>query len=121
MVRTAALVMALFSSLPAAAQEGAAPDLGDEEARGNFEAGRAAFAAARYDDALPYFERAYELSGRAELLYNIGIRHDRLGHDAEALAAFEGYLAALPEAANRAEVERRIATARERTARAAAP
>jgi tetratricopeptide (TPR) repeat protein len=106
-------VLVLFAA-PARAQGSA-----DEEARANFEAGRVAFADARFDDALPYFERAYALSQRPELLYNIGLCHDRLGHDAEALAAFQGYLEAIPEAENRAEVEQRIRTARERATRGA--
>lgn len=92
--------------------------LADEEARANFEAGRVAFAASRYADALQYFERAHELSGRHQLLYNIGLCHDRLGHDDQALASFEGYLAAAPDAHNRAEVEQRIDTARTRIERA---
>ncbi len=97
--------------------------LADAEARANFEAGRVAFADARYDDALSYFERAHELSGRHQLLYNIGLCHDRLGRDVEALESFEQYLVAAPEAHNRAEVEQRIETARlriERTAEEAA-
>jgi tetratricopeptide (TPR) repeat protein len=122
MRRTFALLFTL------AAFTGAGPSLveaqgssEDAEARANFEAGRVAFADARFGDALPYFERAYELSERPELLYNIGICRDRLGLDAEALAAFEGYLAAVPDAENRAEVEQRIATARQRAARLETP
>jgi tetratricopeptide (TPR) repeat protein len=112
-----AAVMLFCSPGGAHAQE----DNLDAEARANFEAGRIAFSAARFADALPYFERAYELSRRPELLYNVGMCHDRLGHDAEALEALEAYLAELPEAENRAEVEQRIATARARVARAALP
>lgn len=108
------LALALVLGTAAVAQ---AQDATDEEARANFEAGRIAFADARFADALPYFERAYELSHRPELLYNIGICQDRLGHDAEALEAFEGYLEAIPDADNRSEVEQRIRTARERVTR----
>jgi tetratricopeptide (TPR) repeat protein len=110
-----AAVMLFCSPGGAHAQE----DNLDAEARANFEAGRIAFSAARFADALPYFERAYELSRRPELLYNVGMCHDRLGHDAEALEALEAYLAELPEAENRTEVEQRIATARARVTRAA--
>ncbi len=80
----------------------------DAEARGLFEAGRAAFDQGRYPDALGYFDRAYQLSKRPQLLYNIGQVHDRLRHDEEALQAFQQYLRQVPGAENRTEVEHRI-------------
>lgn len=80
----------------------------DAEGRGLFEAGRAAFADGRYEDSLGYFDRAYALTHRAELLYNIGTANDRLRHDAEALAAFESYVRELPNAPNTREVEGRM-------------
>lgn len=98
-------------AVPAAqAQDDATGDQAglDEEARSLFEAGRTAFAAGRFDAALTRFRDAYELSGRPELLYNIGSAADRLRRDAEALEAFRGYLAARPNAPNRLEVESRI-------------
>lgn len=81
----------------------------DEEARSLFHAGRAAMSEGRYEDALGYFERAYELSPRAALLFNIGAVAERLRRDRDALEAYRAYLAAAPEAENRLEVERRIA------------
>lgn len=108
-------------SVPESAEDAEmAASLADEEARANFEAGRLAFAGARYDDALAYFERAHVLSGRHQLLYNIGLCQDRLGRDVDALSSFERYLDAAPDAHNRAEVEQRIETARVRLERAAA-
>jgi len=88
----------------------------DAEARGLFDAGRTAFEAGRYADALGYFTRAHELSARPALLFNIGTSHDRLRHDADALIAFEAYLQSVPDARNRAEVEARIALLREAVA-----
>ncbi|MCZ7681037.1 MAG: tetratricopeptide repeat protein [Sandaracinaceae bacterium] len=85
-----------------------------EEARGLFEAGTAAFAAGRYESALDHFERAYELTGLPELLYNIAQSADRLRRDERALEAFRAYLEATPAAEDRAAVEARIA-ALERT------
>ena len=97
----------------ACAQEGA-----DDEARGLFLAGQAAFDAARYEDALAYFRRAHERSARPELLYNVAIAADRLRHDDEALEAFEGFLAGTPpDAPQRRDVEARIAVLREAIAR----
>lgn len=89
----------------------------DAEARGLFDAGERAFAAGHYERALEHFRRSYELSGRDALLYNIALSADRLRRDAEALEAFEAYLAS-PEAdpALRVQVEARVAILRESTA-----
>jgi tetratricopeptide (TPR) repeat protein len=97
------VVACLHAPRPALAQ---AED--DEEARGLYSAGAAAFAAGRYDDALGYFQHAYELSHRPGLLYNVGQAADRARHDEVALRAFEEYLEVLPDAPNRTEIEGRI-------------
>jgi tetratricopeptide (TPR) repeat protein len=57
-----------------------------------FEAGRVAFEANRYADALQHFQRAFDLSRRFQLQYNLGLAYDRLRRDEEALQAFEAYL-----------------------------
>lgn len=88
------------------------PDASDLEARARFESGRLAFEAGRYEEALADFTRSYELSQRGLILFNIGLVHDRLRRDGEALDAFERYLAAVPDAENRTEVESRIAVLR---------
>lgn len=96
----------------------------DDEAHSLYDAGRRAFEAGRYDRALEDFQHAYALSPRAELLYNIGQAADRLRHDAEALDAFEQYLAS-PQADEslRAQIQGRIDVLRAAAAehRAAAP
>lgn len=94
----------------------------DEEARLRFEAGRVAFAAGRNEEALADFRRAYELSHRPALLYNIGVTLDRMRRDADALEHFERYLAETPSegVSNRGEVEARIVILREAVAREAA-
>lgn len=81
----------------------------EEEARALFMAGRAAYDAGRYEAALSRFQEAYELSGRAELLYNIGQTADRLRQDQVALDAFERFLTEAPaEAPNRDVAQRRV-------------
>lgn len=118
-------VLVLAASVGTAARGRAqdAVERADAEARSRFEAGRAAMAAGRTEDALVDFRRAYELSHRPALLYNIGVAADRLRRDDEALEAFEAYLASMPasDVTNRAEVEGRITVLREtiaaRTAR----
>jgi len=108
----------LFASVPVLAQPAPAPgDDRTEEAKGLFAAGRAAFDAGRYEDALDYFERSHAISKKPGLLYNIGLSHDRLRNDEKALAAYDAYLAAVPEAENRATVETRAAAIRAALAR----
>lgn len=81
----------------------------NEEARGLFEAGAAAFSDGRFQDALTYWQGSYGLSHRPELLHNIGIAHDRLGQRDEAIAKYRAFLDERPDADNRPYVERRIA------------
>jgi len=80
----------------------------DQEARALFDAGEIAYADGRYDAALTEFRQAFELSGRQELLYNIGLAAERLRRDQEALDAYRAYIEARPDAANRAAIESRI-------------
>lgn len=96
-------------------QEEAAADR-DAEARGLFEAGRAAFDGGRFEEALRYFERSYELSQRHELLFNIGHSAQLLGWYERAIEAFEAYLDLLPEGSMRARVEARLAALRQQLA-----
>ena len=90
----------------------------DAEARNLFEAGRSAFASGRYEEALGHFKRAYELSGRTLLLYNMGVAAERLRRDQEALEAFEGFLAgAPPDGPEVVDARSWVAVLRERVAR----
>lgn len=81
---------------------------GEDPARDAFDAGRAAYDQGRFDEALSGFRRAYRLSGRPELLFNLGLVQDRLRQDRDALESYRSYLDALPDAANRPAVEERI-------------
>jgi tetratricopeptide (TPR) repeat protein len=85
----------------------------DARARDLFEKGRVAYQEARYEVALDLFTQAYALSKRPQLLNNIGQAADRLRMDAEALDAYQRYLAEVPDAENRAAVENRIAALKE--------
>lgn len=85
----------------------------DEEGRGFFIAGRAAFVAGHYDEALQRFQHSYQKSGRPELLYNIGAAAERAGKYRVAVAAYEEFLAKLPDSEH-PEVKERLAELRER-------
>ncbi len=113
-VRISMMVLALgVCGSVASAQSADAGGNLEEEARALFMAGSSAFEGARYETALRYFREAYELSGRAELLYNIGVTADRLRQDDAALEAFEKFLAEVPEHPRRREVEVRVASIRQ--------
>lgn len=94
-------------SARANAQEGPTSD--EREARGLFDLGSEAYAQARYDRALKYFQEAYALSKRPGLLYNLGLTYSNLRRDREAIDAFERYLAEVPDADNREAVQNRLA------------
>ena len=98
------MVAVLCASTTAVAQTGNDDNAGREY----FERGRAAFEEADYENALAYFRHAYELSGRAELQYNVGVAADRLQREEEALEAFRRYLAETDNPTREAEVRQRI-------------
>lgn len=89
----------------------------DTIARGHFLRGQASFDAGDYAVALQEFERAFELSERPVLLYNIATSADRLRRTDRAIEAFEAYLDALPGADNRGQVIARLEVLREARAR----
>ncbi len=98
----------VLSLLPSSAH--AQSDAGsDAQARALFEEGRAAYERGEFEVAMRAFRRAYVLSPRYALLYNIGQSELRIGHDAEALEALEGFLRQAPaDDARRSEIEERV-------------
>ncbi len=66
----------------------------DEEAKRLFEEGDAAYAAGKYALAIAAFEKAYALSGRPGLLFNLANAHERLG---DLQAAKDQLVAYLPD------------------------
>jgi tetratricopeptide (TPR) repeat protein len=76
--------------------------------RTTFAAGRDAYA--RGDDklALDAFSQAYEQSGRAELLYDMGVVCDRLREDERAIDAFRAFIEQQPQAPEAELARRRI-------------
>jgi hypothetical protein len=106
------LVLLLTAWAPLAAAQEEEMSGTDAEARALFDAGRVAFDEGRFENALEHFQRAYDLSQRPGLLFNIGTAADRLRDDEVALHAFERYLELVPDTENRASVEARIAALR---------
>ena len=90
----AVVAAALSGSAAASAQAGAAEE---REARARFAAGQSAYEAGRFEDALSDFQHAHRLSGRVELLYNVGLAADRLRQDDVALDAYRAFADARPD------------------------
>lgn len=78
-----------------------------------FDLGTRAYGEGEFETALASFERAYELTGSPDLLYNIATVSDRMRRDEDALRAYEGYLEARPKSSDREHVESRIAVLRD--------
>ncbi len=85
----------------------------EEVAKGLFAAAKAEYDAGQFEKALLHFQEAYAQSKRPQLLYNLGLAADRLRRYTIALDAFQRYLAELPAAENRVEVENRIRVLRD--------
>jgi tetratricopeptide (TPR) repeat protein len=100
----------LVAGLPANAQlvpNTVSPEA-DRMARECFNRGREAFSNGDFATAAQEFTRAYELSGRPQLLYNIGTCYERLHQWEEAHSALTRYLERMPNAPDRAEVQARL-------------
>lgn len=109
---TAGLLAGIAFATPAAAQSRG----DDAAAREYFNAGRVAFSQGDFESALIYMRHAYRTSGRAALLYNIGLAADRLGRDQEALEAYQQYLDETESPPRELEVRRRIEALRKSSA-----
>jgi tetratricopeptide (TPR) repeat protein len=99
-------LLALLGSPRVALGEGA---LERDAARALFEEGRIAFEKARYAEALERMERAYSLAPIPDLLYDIARCHEQLGHTADAISAYERYVALAPPSQEREVVTRHVA------------
>ena len=86
---------------------------GEDSARSHFRVGQLMYGEGRFDEAASEFDRAYELSGRPQLLYNAFLAHRDAGHVAEAVDRLRQYLEQSPEAGDRATLEQRLAAMEE--------
>jgi tetratricopeptide (TPR) repeat protein len=93
----------------AAAGPSPAPVTTDIElAKAHFRTGEIYYDRGRYADASREFEEAYRLSGRGELLYNMGKSYDGGGDAARALAAYRRFLATVEKSPDRLAVIARV-------------
>jgi tetratricopeptide (TPR) repeat protein len=101
-MRSLAAVMLLLCGSVAAAD-----DLAD--AKAHYQRGTKLYDLQRYLEAAKEYEAAFELKDEPALLFNIGQAYRFGGDNQKAAGAFRSYLRRLPHAANRVEVEARIA------------
>jgi tetratricopeptide (TPR) repeat protein len=78
-------------------------------AKAHFRTGELNYERGAYPDAAKEFEEAYRLSGRAEMLYNMGKSYDGAGDMRGALDAYRRFLATVQTSTDRPFVERRVA------------
>lgn len=87
----------------------------DADARTHFESGRSYFDRGAYEEALREFRAAYDLSHRAELLYNLYLTAERAADFDAAVDYLEHYLSeGSPDAERRASLEPRLENLRAR-------
>lgn len=79
------------------------------QAQAHFQQGKAAFQARDYVNAIREFKAAQALKYSPKLDYNIAMAYEQLGRPHASAKYYRSYLAGLPDAANRAEVEQKIA------------
>jgi len=89
---------------PAAAQ--AQPDF--EAAKRHFMTGKDLFVRKAFLKAAEEFNQAYEMTRDPVLLFNVAEAYENAGRREEAIRFYEGYLAGVPSAQDREDVERKI-------------
>ena len=90
------------SSAPDVSTKKPAPSATDTEAaRDLFWQAHQRFEAQDYATALDLFERSYALSPQPEVVFNIALTHEHLGHCEQALEAYDRYLTAAVAGADR--------------------
>lgn len=98
-----AVCVALMAPMAASAQTD------DAGAKAHFQAGANYFSSASYADALREFNRAYELSQKPELFFNISLCYQNLGDFDQAITYLDKYMTAVPNAANKPQLDERMA------------
>lgn len=96
------------TSAPEDEETDAGGALDDDAARVRFEQGLEYYEEARYEEALPEFEAAWELSGRPEMLFNIANAAERAFDHQRAASALEEYLEHVPDSDEADALRRRI-------------
>lgn len=89
----------------------------DEAARLRFILGRTRYEEGRFEQAAEEFALAYKLSGRPQLLYNLYVAHRDAAQWPQAIEALRGYLAKVPDAPDRVNLQARLKSMEDQAAR----
>ncbi len=120
-----AVVIAVAVALPVAHAQGVIQDMSgmsDQEAKAHFKVGKSLYETGRFAEAGAEWMKAYELSQRLELLYNVYVAYRDASDLPHAIDALERYLAGNPqfEGDTRLNLEARLRSMKEANARGAA-
>lgn len=88
----------------------------DDEARERFSLGRTFYEAGHFREAAEQFDRAYRLSGRPQLLYNLYVAQRDAGNWSAAESSLRGYLEKVPDAPDRITLDARLRSLEEQNA-----
>src|SRR6185295_13636108 len=80
-----------------------------QEMKIHYERGQRAYDIGKYADAIDEYAKVYEIGGNPAMLFNIAQAHRLNNQPADALRFYKRYLLRSPSAANRADVEAKIA------------
>lgn len=94
---------ALVASSAARAESG-----GADSAQAHFDRGAKLYNLGHFQDAIPEFEKAYDLDPSPIFLFNIAQSHRQLGNKERALFFYRRYVEQAPNAPNRDDVQRRM-------------
>ena len=107
-----ALPIAIVVLAPGVAQAQTPPALTadqKQEMKIHYERGQRAYDIGKYADAIDEYAKVYEIGGSPTMLFNIAQAHRLNNQPADALRFYKRYLLRSPSAANRADVEAKIA------------
>src|SRR5262245_15118576 len=93
----------------------------DQAAHGHYYSAKAYVDRRHYADSRRDFELSYPISKYPAILYNIGLCHERLGHNKEAIETLRRYLSLDPSSPRRQTVEQLIANLEQRPVLTAQP
>lgn len=91
-----------------AARSAAADDAATRNAKRHFERGQKLYTLTKFREALDEYQQAFDARPIPDFLFNIGQCYRNLGDYDAAIFSYKKYLAAAPDAPNRAQVEQLI-------------
>ena len=104
------VMLTLVTALPGVATG----NVNREIAKKHYELGEKLYEYGDYNKALGEFNKAYELAPIPALMFNMGRCHEKLGDLKQAVRHYQRFLAAKPNAGNRAEIEEKIKSLKEK-------